>query len=83
MGVGGRRSNWMFMANAVRGSGKEVGAGDGASTTVSATVGKGNSTILEVSVMSRRQLRANEIVAGIGGEPNNLPLHSKYAAVMA
>ena len=28
----------------------------------------------------RRQLRPKEIVAGVGGEPSNLPLHSKYPA---
>ena len=54
----------------------------GASIKVAGAVGKGNSTIRECSVTRRRQLRPNEIVAGIGGEPNNLPLHSKYAAVM-
>ena len=51
-----------------------------ASIKVSAAVGKGNSAILEFSVNKRRQLRPNEIVARIGGEPNNLPLHSKYPA---
>ena len=70
------------MANAVRGSGdgpkpetpgsKEAVAG-----------GKRNSTTRECSVTRRRQFRPNEIVAGVGGEPNNLPFHSKYAAVMA
>ena len=34
--------------------------------------------------MTRRtQLRPNEIVVGVGEEPNNLPPLSKYTAVMA
>ena len=68
------------MAYSVRGPSKEVGSRD--RPKPKAAVGKGNSAIRECSVTRRRQLRPNEIVAGIGGEPNNFPLHSKYAAVM-
>ena len=77
----GRRADGMLVAEAVRGSGKEMGPRDGtkpkAPTRPSAGVGKGNSTILEFSVSKRRQLRPKEIVAGVGGEPINFPLHSK------
>ena len=52
-----------------------------ASIKVSVAVER-NSTIRKCSVIRRRQLRPNEMVAGVGGEPNNLPLHSKWAAVM-
>ena len=70
----------MFVANAVRGSSEKVGPGDGSKPKAPGRRREGEFGNFEFSVSKRRQLRPKEIVAGVGGEPNNLPLHSKYPA---
>ena len=86
--IRGRRADWMFVAKAMRGAGKKVGSrnwpkpkASGLNQSVS------RSRIAEFDdpgVFSHKEeaVTPNEMVAGVGGEPNNLPLHSKWAAVM-
>ena len=76
------------MAEAMGGAGKKEGSGNWPKPKASGlNQSVSRSRIAEfddpgVFSARRRQLRPNEIVAGVGGEPNNLPLHSKWAAVM-